>query len=74
VKALASNAEVKTILTPAIENFQSALNRIQQDVDDPKGPGSSPKANATAGKPAPAQPAAETPASQASSVPPPPPR
>ena len=69
VKALASNTEVKTILAPAIENFQSALNRIQQDIDDPKGPGPSPKAQAAAGKPSPAPPAGETPASKASSVP-----
>ena len=42
VKAISENGEVKTMLAPAIENFQAALNRIQQAADDPQGPGGSP--------------------------------
>jgi hypothetical protein len=87
VKALAANAAVKAILAPAVENFQAALNRIQQAADDPQGPGTpaSPAvpATETAGTPPsvpdPDPPAAnenapaETRASEAASVPPPPP-
>jgi hypothetical protein len=89
VKALAANAAVKAILAPAVENFEAALNRIQQAADDPRGPGTpaSPAAPApatdTAGTPpaVPENPApaadenspAETRASEAASVPPPPP-
>ncbi|HWB06815.1 MAG TPA: hypothetical protein VG796_27570 [Verrucomicrobiales bacterium] len=89
VKALAGNDEAKNVLTPAIENFQSALNRIQQDATDPKGPGAHVRnKNApgmSAGKPSaspsPAAPAApnaatqeQTPPSKTAAVPPPPPQ
>jgi len=75
VKSLAANAEVKTILTPAVENFQAALNRVQQAAEDPHGPGAPEKspasapASETAGT-LPAVPDA-TRASEAASVPPP---
>jgi hypothetical protein len=49
VKAISANAEVKSVLTPAIEKFQSALNRIQQAADDPQGPGHQEKTPRTAG-------------------------
>lgn len=42
VKSISENVEVKTTLTPAIENFQAALNRIQQAAEDPKGPNDAP--------------------------------
>jgi hypothetical protein len=43
VTALAANDSVKELLNPAIENFQSALNRIQQFAEDPAGkPGGAP--------------------------------
>ena len=88
VKALAANAEVKTILTPAVENFQAALNRIQQAADDPQGPGApeTAPAQAVVANPAGAVPAvpasgpassaggkSETRPSEAASVAPPPP-
>jgi hypothetical protein len=87
VKALAANPEVKAILTPAIENFQSAINRLQQDADDPKGPGVpikpksslasasvvKPPKTSPAPAPAPATENKDSRASEASSVPPPPP-
>lgn len=69
IESLASNNEVKTLLTPSIENFQTALNRIQQTAEDPSGPtavaGSKPETGAPE-KPAPeaaaATPVAPTPA------------
>jgi hypothetical protein len=88
VKAVSANSEVKSVLTPAIENFQAALNRIQQSADDPNGPAEARKSQETAAKsePAPnvqAKPAsgtasAEIPppattAAETTSVPPPPP-
>lgn len=57
VKAISENEEVKTLLAPAIENFQAALNRIQQAADDPQGPATSPDnkpETATAARSAPA--------------------
>lgn len=36
VTAIAGNESVKTVLGPSIENFQSALNRIQQFAEDPQ--------------------------------------
>ena len=39
VKLISDNSEVKTVLTPGIESFQAALNRIQEVADDPQGPG-----------------------------------
>lgn len=38
IQAIAANAAVKPVLSPAIENFQNALNTIQQTADDPTGP------------------------------------
>lgn len=68
VKSLAENAEVKAILAPSVENFQAALNRVQEAADEPSEPA----------KEAPATPAAKPdspqPASEATSVPPPPPQ
>jgi hypothetical protein len=49
VKAISANPEVKSVLTPSIENFQSALNRIQQAADDPQGPGHQEKTPDAAG-------------------------
>lgn len=37
VKAVSANSGVKSILAPAIESFQTALNRIQQTADAPAG-------------------------------------
>ena len=70
VKALSANAEVKAILAPAVENFQAALNRVQQAADEPQG--------LTAQKPAPAGPppngAESKPSADATEVAPPPPQ
>jgi hypothetical protein len=75
VQSLASNAEVKTILAPAVENFQAALNRVQEAADEPRGLAES---TPPGGKPAPAvaPPPAETPSTssaEATQVPAPPP-
>jgi len=87
VKTLASNAEVKTILAPAIESFQAALNRVQQAADEPQAvaetPAGAPDPNspapAPAPEPAPAPPPADnnkpaTTAADTTEVPPPPPQ
>jgi hypothetical protein len=67
VKALADNAEVKTILAPAVEEFQAALNQVQQAADEPPAEPSAPPAVETAKtKDSPQQ------ASEATAVPPPP--
>jgi len=70
VKALAENAEIKTILAPAVENFQAALNRVQQAADEPAGLSGN---EAAPPAPAPAE-AKESPppASETTAVPPPP--
>lgn len=78
VKSVAANADVKAILTPAIENFQAALNRVQQAAEDPHGPAAPDKSQPSAPAPEttgtlpaePAPPAAR--ASEAASVPVPP--
>lgn len=79
VKTLAANAEVKTILAPAVENFQAALNRMQQAADEPQGISKTPDGAAPDNDPAPA-PAPpsdsnkkETTAADATEVPAPPP-
>jgi hypothetical protein len=38
VASVSGNIEVKAILTPAIERFQAALQRLQQAAEDPQGP------------------------------------
>ncbi len=62
VKAISENGEVKTILAPAIENFQAALNRIQQAADDPQGPSASPDKKPAASATAVAMPTPGSPA------------
>jgi hypothetical protein len=88
IESLASNDEIKPLLTPSIENFQTALNRIQQTAEDPSCPtaiaGSKPEAVATTppaptpaglpAKPPGSEPAPAALASEATSVPPPPPQ
>jgi hypothetical protein len=82
IRVLAANSELKGLLTPSIENFQAALNRIQEAADDPQGPGSRPKSPASTRTETAATPPASAPseevrpaarASEAASVPPPPP-
>ena len=71
VKSLSDNAEVKTILAPAVENFQAALNRVQQAADEPAGLTEKAPPPATP----PTQPGSESsppPASETTAVPPPP--
>lgn len=75
VKTLAANGQVKTILAPAVENFQAALNRVQQAADEPQGlnnPAPPAETPAPADVPKPA--AGPQPASDATDVPPPPPQ
>jgi len=75
VTSLAANGEVKTILAPAVENFQAALNRVQQAADEPQGLTTPPADKpAEPGDPKPATAAAPQPASDATNVPPPPPQ
>lgn len=81
VKALAANPEVKVILTPSIETFQAALNRIQQSADDPGSPATPTKTTATTDAPKPSgnpPPGRKTdggsaPVAQEDTLPPPPP-
>ncbi len=42
VKSISEKPEVKAALSPAIENFQTALNRIQRTAEDPGAAGESP--------------------------------
>ena len=79
VKTISANADVKTLLAPGIENFQAALNRIQETADDPQGPGGKPDKKSEAAttvrsSPAPVDPGllpAETGSGTASAPPPP---
>jgi hypothetical protein len=67
VKALAENAEAKTILAPAVEEFQAALNQVQEAADEPPADPAAPPAVETARTKDSPQPASE-----ATAVPPPP--
>ena len=39
MEAIATKPEVKSVLAPAIDRFQAAMNRLQQTARDPGGPG-----------------------------------
>ena len=74
IKALATNAEVKTILAPAVENFQAALNRVQQAADEPKPLTTASSANKASSATASSPPTDKTSPAGTTQVPPPPPR
>lgn len=78
VKSLASNGEVKTILAPAVENFQAALNRVQQAAEEPQGltdtPAPAPDKTAPAAPVPSAEKTTASRAADATEVPPPPPQ
>ena len=80
VAGITSNVEVKPVLSPAVQQFQAALNRLQQTAEDPQAPGSAtaaapgaiPPPSPDSGAPSPAaNPFAGAPPAQSAPIPPP---